>query len=104
MVFLALIFLGIFTGLVSGMLGIGGGVLIVPCLTFIFSYMGIFESSEIKFAIATSLSIMIVTAVSSFYGHYKHKNILFDVVKKTYLWIMISTMLGAFIAHLIDSF
>ena len=95
--------LGIFTGLFAGMLGIGGGVFVVPGLFLIFSYFGFDKAYLIKYAIASSLSIMIFTAISSTFAHYKKNNILFEVIKKMALFVVIGTVLGAFFAHLLEN-
>ncbi|MBN2479867.1 MAG: sulfite exporter TauE/SafE family protein [Parachlamydiales bacterium] len=96
------VLLGIFAGLIAGMLGIGGGVFIVPGLTMIFTYVGFEKDLAIKYAIATSLSIMIFTAFSSAIAHYKRNNIDFDVFKKIFVFIVLGTILGSLIAHLIN--
>src|SRR3989304_5622343 len=80
------IFLGIFTGFFAGMLGIGGGVFLVPGLTFIFTLFDFDRSLAIKHAIATSLAVMVFTAISSSYVHFKKKHILFEIVNKINLF------------------
>ena len=96
------IFLAIFTGFFAGMLGIGGGVFLVPGLTFIFTLFDFDKSFAIKHAIATSLAVMVFTAISSSYVHFKKKHILFEIVKKMFFAIVLGTILGSFLTHLIN--
>lgn len=94
--------LGIFSGFFSGLLGIGGGVFIVPCLSMLFAHLGFDRNLTIKYAIATSLGIMIFTAISSFYAHMKKQNVKVDIFKKIIAGIVIGTIFGAYFDHFID--
>ncbi len=94
--------LGIISGLFFGMLGIGGGIFVVPCLAMIFSLMGFDKFLIIKVAIATSLGIMIFTAISSIWAHLKRSNIRFDILKNSILGIFFGTISGTLFAHYIN--
>ena len=59
------IVIGAFAGLMSGMIGLGGGTIVVPALALIFSMQGIPHEVIMRMAIATSLAVMIVTTFSS---------------------------------------
>jgi hypothetical protein len=97
------IFLGILAGTASGMFGVGGGVIIVPLLSVVFQYLGFDKAYIIKYAIATSLSIMLFTSLSSFYFHLKNKNVIFEIIKKSVFFIILGTLLGAFFSHYLKS-
>ena len=62
---LVFIALGSITGILAGMFGIGGGVLLVPVLIFIFYGMGMEESVVVYMAIGTALSSIIFSGISS---------------------------------------
>ena len=62
---LLLIFSGCLTGILAGLLGIGGGLIIVPVLAFVFHQLPETTSAYMQFAAGTSLGIMIFTALSS---------------------------------------
>jgi uncharacterized membrane protein YfcA len=66
---LALLISGVFAGLVAGMLGVGGGIVVVPVLYYVFSLMGVDENLRMHIATATSLAVMIPTSLSSVRSH-----------------------------------
>lgn len=67
----ALMALGGLTGFLAGLLGIGGGIVLVPCLYTIFSFLGYPERELMHVAIGTSHAIIAVTALSSAHAHWK---------------------------------
>lgn len=76
-----LIILGIGTGFLAGLLGIGGGMIMVPFLTYIMSTRGASPDLAIKMAIATSMATIIFTSVSSVRAHHKRGAVRWDIVK-----------------------
>ncbi len=63
---------GLTGGLVGGLLGVGGGILFVPCLHYGFVTMGLSPDIAMKVAVATSLAIILITALSAAIGHSMH--------------------------------
>ena len=63
---------GLIGGLIGGMLGVGGGILFVPCLHFGFQVMGVSPDIAMKVAVATSLAIILIAAFSAALGHSLH--------------------------------
>jgi uncharacterized membrane protein YfcA len=96
---IAFIVLGIFAGLAAGVLGIGGGMIIVPSLAIIFGYMGIGSHFMVQYASGTSLAIMIFTSSIAVYKNYRLKRIYFPAFKQTIPWILVSIIIGAGIAR-----
>ncbi|ABR54156.1 protein of unknown function DUF81 [Methanococcus vannielii SB] len=78
LIYIFLTILGAIIGLITGGLGLGGGFLMVPILTYIFQSLGISEDNSIAFAVGTSLSVIFVTSLKSAYEHHKLKNIIFN--------------------------
>ena len=76
-----LLALGCFTGFLAGMLGIGGGMLLVPFMTFILSQRGVPSALAVKMAIATSMATILFTSISSVRAHHKRGAVRWDVVK-----------------------
>ncbi len=76
-----LITLGIGTGFLAGLLGIGGGMIMVPFLTIIMSARGAEPDLAIKMAIATSMATIIFTSISSVRAHHQHGVVRWDIVK-----------------------
>lgn len=87
--------LGLFTGVMAGLLGVGGGVIVVPALMFLFG------SSDLV-AKGTSLLMMIPTAVSGTVGNLKRRNV--DLVAAALIGgaACTTTALGAWLATLVD--
>lgn len=94
---------GLSTGLLSGMLGIGGGVITVPVLYFLFHYTGIFESHAMQVAASTSLAISFLISVFSSIVQHSKKAILFSALKFLAPGLIIGCVCGAFLAHYISS-
>ena len=79
---LELLLLGACTGYLAGLLGIGGGMLMVPFLTLIFSHRGIAPALAIKMAIATSMSTILFTSISSVRAHHRRGAVRWDLVRR----------------------
>ena len=73
--------LGICTGFLAGLLGIGGGMVMVPFITFMLSHRGVDADLAVKMAIATSMATIIFTSVSSVRAHHKRGAVRWDLVK-----------------------
>ena len=78
---LQLALLGLSTGLLAGLLGIGGGMIMVPFLTLLLSARGVEPGLAVKMAIATSMATIIFTSVSSVRAHHKRGAVRWDLVK-----------------------
>jgi uncharacterized membrane protein YfcA len=65
-----LLVLGSCTGFLAGLLGIGGGMLIVPFMTLILSARGVESALAVKMAIATSMATIVFTSISSVRAHH----------------------------------
>lgn len=66
---------GVLGGFIGGMLGVGGGILFVPCLHIGFQSMGVAPEISFQMSVATSLAIILVTSLSSALGHTVHGNL-----------------------------
>tara|TARA_B100000749_G_scaffold259830_1_gene230861 strand:+ start:967 stop:1605 length:639 start_codon:yes stop_codon:yes gene_type:complete len=96
---LSCLILGSVVGVLAGMLGIGGGLIIVPVLSYLLiHFMGMTTETVMPVAIATSLSTIIFTGMSSAFAHYKLGNIQRHVVLYTGLGIAFGAFAGAQIA------
>lgn len=94
---LALVVVGVATGILAGLIGVGGGVIVVPVL------MLAFATSDLV-AKGTSLLMMIPTAISGTVGNFRHRNV--DLVAAAIVGVSAcaTTALGAWLATLIDPF
>ena len=100
---LLLLITGAFAGILAGLLGVGGGVVIVPVLIFIFQYQGIDPSIIMHTAIGTSLATIVFTSMSSIRAHQAHGAILWPIFWKMTPGILLGALIGAAVADAIPS-
>ena len=94
-----LLILGTCTGFLAGLLGIGGGMLMVPFVTLIVGARGVEPGLAVKMAIATSMSTILFTSVSSLRAHHKRGAVRWDLVRGIAPGIVIGSLIagaGAF--------
>lgn len=92
---------GIVAGFLAGLLGVGGGIIFVPVLTFVFgTIMHLDPSVAIMMATATSLVTMIPTTMSSCFSHYKKGNLDTNLLKRWFIFLMAGVILGRVFAGL----
>ena len=97
MTFLVYLLVGSVAGLLAGLFGIGGGLVIVPVLIITFGLLGIDESVLTHMALATSLTTIIFTSLSSVREHHKHGAVDWVLVRWIGSGIVIGTALGVFL-------
>ena len=93
------VIIGFLSGLLGGLLGIGGGVVTVPFLYYFYRYTGEHPEKLMQVAACTSLAVAFVTAGMSTYYHLRHKSIDFSILKWMFPFLMIGCVVGAFIAE-----
>jgi uncharacterized membrane protein YfcA len=76
-----LLALGMVTGFLAGLLGVGGGMLMVPFLSFILSHRGVEPGLAVKMAIATSMATILFTSLSSVRAHHGRAAVRWDLVR-----------------------
>ncbi len=86
---------GAIAGILAGLLGIGGGLVIVPMLVYVFALNNIPAELTMHLALATSMASIMFTSVSSFMAHHKRGAVRWDVVKKIVFGILTGTFLGS---------
>lgn len=89
---------GLAAGFVGGLFGIGGGVVIVPALYFVFTVLGVDEAVRMHAAVGTSLSTIISTSWRSLSAHAKAGAVDFTVLRAWTPWIALGAALGAALA------
>jgi len=89
---------GSVAGLLAGLLGVGGGLFIVPVLLFLLPVAGVESEQLMTICIATSLCTIVITSISSVVAHQKHQAILWPVFWRLVPGISLGAMLGAVIA------
>ncbi len=94
--------IGVFAGLSAGLFGLGGGLVIVPSLVWLFSWYGMDEHVLMLMAIATSLAAIVPTSLSSIIAHYRLGAIDWRCVFRLVPGIILGAMLGAYFADEMD--
>jgi uncharacterized membrane protein YfcA len=95
--------LGLFVGYFSGLLGIGGGLIMVPILTFLFEQQHIPANNILHMALGTSMATILFTSVSSTYQHHAHGAVNWDAFFFITPGILLGTALGALIVGQIEA-
>ncbi|MDH5392921.1 MAG: sulfite exporter TauE/SafE family protein [Gammaproteobacteria bacterium] len=92
---------GAVAGMFAGLLGIGGGIIIVPVLAMVFKTQGVSIDVLMHVAIGTSLATIVITSLSSVRAHHKHGGIDWAVVRVMSAGVFVGALLGAVIAKMI---
>lgn len=97
-----LLLAGAFAGLLAGLLGVGGGIVIVPALYHIFSYLGIDPDVRMHLAVGTSLATIIPTSIRSVRAHHQRGSFSADLFRAWVPGIIVGVILGTWLANLAD--
>ncbi|MEP6823688.1 MAG: sulfite exporter TauE/SafE family protein [Ramlibacter sp.] len=100
---LELLLLGAGTGFLAGLLGIGGGMLMVPFVTIILTAKGFPTEYTVKMAVATSLATICFTSLSSVRAHHKRGAVLWPIVRVLAPGIVLGSLIGAQVAVALPS-
>ena len=90
-------------GFFAGLFGIGGGLITVPFLFFIFGYFNLNEYYIMHLAVGTSFAIIIPTSLVSVLTHYKFKAVDLDIVKSYGIFVIIGVIFGTIFAANVNS-
>jgi uncharacterized protein len=99
LVIMAYILLGAVAGIIGGLLGLGGGIVIVPALLYLFIQQGFSAEIQMHLAVATSLTTIIFTSMASTWSHHRHGAVYWEVVAYLVPGIVIGCVLGALTAN-----
>lgn len=89
---------GSLAGVLSGLFGIGGGIIVVPFLAWIFSLHGFPADSIMIMAVATSLATIVVTSISAAHAHHQRKAVDWPTVGRLAPGILLGSIMGSLIA------
>lgn len=95
---LAYLGLGLFSGFMAGMLGLGGGAILVPLLAIVFRAAGFAHEAVVHLALGTSMATIIFTSWASLKTHHAHGAVLWSVVKAFSPGILAGTLAGTVVA------
>lgn len=99
----AMLCTGAIAGVLAGLLGVGGGIVIVPVLFILFDYLEIPPQISMHIAVATSLATIIPTSISSARSHHKKGSIDIDMLKSWAPLIFIGAAIGGVLSKYLAS-
>ncbi len=91
---------GVLAGLIAGLLGVGGGIVMVPAMALVFDIMGFDRDVFQHVAVATSLAVIIATGTTSTRAHYQRGAVMVDVLRVWAPFIIAASLLGGLMARL----
>lgn len=95
--------LGSLAGVLAGLLGVGGGLVIVPVLAWVFSRAGVDPQVIMHLAIGTSLATIVFTSLSSIWAHHRRGAVLWAAFRSLAPGIILGAVLGALLADKLPS-
>lgn len=98
-----LLVLGAFAGVLAGLLGVGGGIILVPAFFYVFSALGYDSPQLMQICLATSLATIIVTSVRSVTSHHKKGAVEWDILKTWGIGIVVGAAIGVTVASALRS-
>ncbi len=101
--YIAYLSLGAVAGFLGGLLGIGGGLVVVPALVLLFHLLDFPSNSIMQVAIGTSLSVMVLTAAFSAWSHFKQNGIVWPLFKPLAPGMILGAISGAVLADWLPS-
>jgi uncharacterized membrane protein YfcA len=90
---------GAFAGLLAGLLGVGGGLIIVPVLALSFAAQGMAHEVQMHLAVGTSLATIIFTSLSSVYAHHRRSAVAWSTLRAMAPGIVVGALGGALVAR-----
>lgn len=94
---------GALAGLMAGLLGVGGGLVIVPALAMLFARHGFIADSVMHYAVGTSLATIIPTSISSLLAHQRRASVYWAVVRSMVPGILLGALASAWLAKQMSS-
>lgn len=95
--------IGILAGSLSGLLGVGGGIIVVPLLALVFQVFHFPSQTIMHIAIATSLAAMIATTTSSMLTHKYHGAIIWPVFHTLAIGVIFGAIVGTLLVHVLTT-
>lgn len=99
---LALLATGFIAGILAGLLGVGGGIVIVPVLYYIFNLLELPQHSIMHVAVGTSLATIIPTSIRSLAAHASKGAVDWGILKSWALGLFVGVLIGTILAKYFD--
>lgn len=99
---IAMLGTGVAAGVIAGLLGVGGGIVVVPVLEFVLELLGVPAAIRMHVAVGTSLAVIIPTSISSARAHHIRGAVDIGLAKRWTPFIVIGAVIGILIASRVD--
>ena len=99
----AMLATGCVAGVLAGLLGIGGGIVIVPVLETVLGIVGVDPAIRMQIAVATSLATIVPTSMSSARAHHRRGAVDVAIVRRWAVYLLVGSLLGAWAASQVHS-
>ncbi|MBS0625417.1 MAG: sulfite exporter TauE/SafE family protein [Verrucomicrobia bacterium] len=103
LIFILFILIGLVTGILSGMLGIGGGMISVPALYYLLQFADVAPDRLMQIAVSTSLAATFITTFVAWVSHHRRKSVLYQPVKYLLPGLLIGCVAGTILAQWMPS-
>lgn len=100
---LGYLLIGLFVGFFAGLLGIGGGLMLVTLMVYLFTLQGFPADRLLHLALGTSIASIVFTSISSLRAHHKHGAVRWDILRVAIPGLVVGTLLGTVVADLLKS-
>ncbi len=98
-----MLIIGAIAGILAGLLGVGGGVVLVPAFFYTFTALGFDGPGVMQVCLATSLATIIVTSIRSTQSHHKKGAVDWDILRSMAPGIVLGAIVGVFVAAQLSS-
>ncbi len=95
--------IGAFAGVIAGLLGVGGGIILVPAFYYAFSALGYESAQLMQICLATSLATITVTSLRSVSSHHKKGAVDWDILRSWAIGIVLGAFVGVLVASTLRS-
>lgn len=99
---LAMLATGALAGVLAGLLGVGGGIVIVPVLYFVLQGLGVDPDVAIRVATGTSLLVIVPTSLSSVRSHHRRGNVDWALIKRWWPFMVLGVIAGSATALVVN--
>ncbi len=94
----AMLLTGAFSGIIAGLLGVGGGIVIVPVMEISLAFLGVDPAVRMHIAVATSLAVIVPTSISSAFAHHQKQSIDWGIIRRWSPLIFLGAVSGIVIS------
>ena len=98
----AMLFTGAASGIIAGLLGVGGGIVIVPVMEISLALLGVEPSIRMHIAVATSLAVIVPTSISSAVAHNRRRSVDWGIVRRWSPLVFLGALAGIGVSTLVS--